>query len=98
MRIARRRNHDVEWAGTESQQRQLGELYVERPRLRLRQDRGAVAGLDGAARERLAEGVDPLTLDPVGEHAISRCALPAMIYEKEYFVAGPRSSAAPAPA
>ena len=41
MRIARRRHHDVERPGAEPQQRQLGELHVERPRLRLRQDRRA---------------------------------------------------------
>ena len=61
------------WNGlrAEPQQRQLGEMHVHRPRLRFREDRGGVAGLDGATLEDLREGVDPFAFDAVREHAWS---------------------------
>ncbi len=71
LRVARRRHHDVKRARAEAQQRKLGEMHVQRARLRLRQDRRGVARLDGALFEDLAECVDPLSLDAIGEHLIS---------------------------
>jgi len=70
MPVAWARHHDVERPRAEPQQSELGELHIELARLRLRQDRGAVARLDAAALERFAERVDPLSLDAVGEHGI----------------------------
>ena len=68
MPVARRRHHDVERLRAEPQQRKLRELHVELPRLRLGEDRRGVAALHGAALEHLGEGVDPFSLDAVGEH------------------------------
>src|SRR5262249_28092851 len=68
MAVARGRQHDVERPRAQAQQRQLGDLHVERPRLRFGEDRRDIAALDGTALENLAEGVDPLPLDPVGQH------------------------------
>ena len=71
MPVARRRHHDVERLRAEPQQRQLRELHVELARLRLGEDRRRVAALHRAALEHLGEGVDPLSLDAVGEHLTS---------------------------
>ena len=79
MRIARGRQHDVEQLRAEPQQGKLGEVDVELPRLGFGENRGAVARLDAAALEGLAEGVDPLSLDPVGQHGILRLHIPMHI-------------------
>ncbi len=68
MAVARGRHHEMERPRAEPQQRELRQLHVERARLGLRQDGGGVAALDRAALEDLAEGVDPLAFDPVGQH------------------------------
>ena len=52
----------------EAEQGEFRELHVERARLRLGEDRGGIAALDRAAFEHLAERVDPLALDPIGQH------------------------------
>jgi hypothetical protein len=63
--VARRRHHDVKGTRAHPQQRQFGEVNIERARLRLRQNRRGVARLDRAALENLAERVDPFCLDAV---------------------------------
>src|SRR5262249_42923938 len=74
MRIARRRHDDVKWPRPKTQQGEFGEMHVERPRLRLRKNRGGIAALHGTTLEHLAEGVDPFSFDAVGKHRI----LPAL--------------------
>ena len=69
MAVARGRQDHMEGTRAQPQQRQLGQMHVEGARLRLRQDRCRVAALHRAALHHLAEGVDPLSLDAIGEHA-----------------------------
>ena len=73
--VARRRHHDVKRPCAHSQQRQFGEMHVERARLGLRKDRRGVAGLDRAALENLAERVDPFRLDAICQHGFLRKSL-----------------------
>src|SRR6267143_1345498 len=61
----------VERIGTHPQQGKLGQVDVERARLRLRKNRSGVAGLDRAALENLAERVDPFRFDAIRQHALS---------------------------
>ena len=55
------------WNGlrAHAQQRQFGDVHVERTRLRLGEDRSGVARLHGAAFEHLAERVDPFRLHAI---------------------------------
>jgi hypothetical protein len=79
MRIARRRQHNMEYPGAEPQQGQFSEVDIELPRLGFGENGSAVTRLNAAALERLAERVDPLALDPVGQHGILRLHIPAHI-------------------
>src|SRR4029077_16593350 len=58
-------------SGAHPQQGKLGEMDIERARLRLRKDGGGVAGFDRAALKDLAECVDPFRLDAIREHDLS---------------------------
>ena len=69
--VARRRHHDVKGFGAHPQQREFGEVNVERARLGLRQNRRGVAGLDRAALENLAERIDPFCFYAIREHVLS---------------------------
>ena len=77
--VARRRHHHVERPCAEAQQRQFGQMHVERARLRFGQDRGRVAALDSAAFEHLAERVDPFAFDAIGEHGTCQPATSTVV-------------------
>jgi hypothetical protein len=61
----------MERSRAQPQQRKFGEMHVQSPRLRLRENRSGIPTLDGAALEHLAKGIDPLALDPIGKHPSS---------------------------
>src|SRR5262249_59516692 len=69
MRIAWSRYDDMKWTRPKTQQGEFGEMHVERPRLRLRKNRGGVAALHCTTLEHLAEGAGPFSLDRVGKHS-----------------------------
>ncbi len=73
--LARRGHDDVERARAELEQRELREPDVQRARLGLRKNRAGVARRHFAFREDVREQVDPLALDPVGQHG------PAIVIE-----------------
>jgi len=67
--IARCQQNDMERSRAHAEQRQFGEMNVQFPGLRLRQNSGRVTGLNRAAFKDLAERVDPFCLDAIGQHA-----------------------------
>src|SRR5262249_19638755 len=68
--VAWRRNHDVERSRAHPQQRELGQMHIERARLRFGQDRSGVTRLDRTTLKNLAERVDPFRFDAVGKHDV----------------------------